>query len=118
LIFSLAAGRVSGFRFLPPRALQKLSPTQTSRARGGVPWSEATRTFPTRARSAQGTSNVRQGATPNRQRRWIAPLHPNRAKRSAARRGSQSAYKARPRRPIATSAFKFAARVDVSNTPL
>jgi hypothetical protein len=38
--------------------------------------------------------------------------------RIAARRGSQSAYKAGQRFTIATSAFKFAARVAVSNTPL
>jgi len=36
----------------------------------------------------------------------------------AARRGSQSAYKARPRRPIAFAPFKFTARVAVSNPPL
>jgi hypothetical protein len=36
----------------------------------------------------------------------------------AARRGSQSAYKAGQRLTIAAGAFKFTARVAVSNPPL
>jgi hypothetical protein len=68
-------------------------------------------------------SNCRQGATfDNPQTFNCSPDQQLRKKMRqhfhAARRGSQSAYKASQRFTIATSAFKFTARVAVSNTPL
>jgi len=58
----------------------------------------------------KGPFVFRQGAASAFSWRWIAPRHPNHAKRYAARRGSQSAYKASQRFTIATSASEFSRR--------
>jgi hypothetical protein len=78
-----------------------------------VPWSASDTHASPRARSSRGTSNDRQASN------FRASLTLAFARqRIAARRGSQSAYKASQRRAIAMSAFKFTASVAVSNSPL
>ncbi len=94
-------------RLCSPRAQFPFNYPLLAHAGCAAAWSEATRAFPTRARSSRGTSNVRQGATPEPPATLDCSPASNRAKRSAARRGSQSAYKARPRRPIAFAPLKF-----------
>jgi len=79
-----------------------------------VPWSEATRTFPTRARSSRGTSNVRQVSNLRASLTFLFScserLKKMRQHFHAARRGSQSAYQAGQRFTIATSASGFSRR--------
>ena len=78
-----------------PRAQLTFHYQNLARAGGAVPWSVSdTHRFPRARGSHQARTNCRQGATPDYPQRWIARRHPDCAKRSAARHGSQSAYKA------------------------
>jgi hypothetical protein len=73
---------------------EKLSITQTSRARGGVPWRASDTHVSPRARIAQRPLELPTGKTVRPPATLDCSPTLNRAKRYAARHGSQSAYKA------------------------
>jgi len=82
-------------------------PKPRARGRRGAVTRQRHAPFPRARGSHMARWNRRQGATFDRPRCWIARRHPDRAKRSAARHGSQSAYKAGQRRPIAFAPPEF-----------